>query len=59
MIDEDFKGSIWEKLGYDAELCPKCKAHYRNGICLNGCHLPKKTLQKFNSIMKKIAEEAK
>ena len=25
--DPDFEGSLSEKLGFDRELCPTCKAH--------------------------------
>jgi len=35
----DKKSDLFEKLGFDKELCPKCKAHLRNKICLNGCQL--------------------
>lgn len=24
---------------FDEEICPDCKAHTRNGICLNACQL--------------------
>ncbi len=38
------------------EVCQKCDSHLAaSGICLNGCHLPPKTMQKFNTIMGLIA----
>lgn len=40
LIDENFEGSIFEALGFDRELCPHCKAHLKDGLCLNGCKLP-------------------
>lgn len=47
-IDPDFKGSMYEVLGFIEQLCPTCGAHlYKNSdgrvekiICLNGCHFP-------------------
>ena len=38
-IDPDFKGSIFEMLGFDPLLCPVCSAHLQDGVCLNLCHL--------------------
>ncbi len=51
-IDENFAGSIWEKLGYSNELCPTCNAHIYNGICLNACHLSALLRVKFNDAIK-------
>jgi hypothetical protein len=38
--DPDFKGSIFESMGFDKRVCGRCGAHLKNGICLNACHLP-------------------
>ncbi len=57
MVDSFFKGSLWEKLGYEDKICPTCKAHIYDGICLNGCHLSKGTQQRFNTMMKEAAEK--
>ena len=45
---------LFERIGFDKEICPECQANYRNSICLNGCHLSKKTLDKFNKIFSGI-----
>lgn len=50
-IDPDFEGSISEKFGFDAELCPTCNANLHGGICLNACHLSKKSRQRFSELM--------
>ena len=50
-IDRKYKGSIWEKLGYDKELCPRCKTHLHKGICLNACHLTSSSRQRFASLI--------
>jgi len=55
--DKNFKGSIFEKLGFDADLCPVCGAHLRNGICLNGCHLNPSAKERFHKLMEKVAEK--
>jgi len=39
VIDKNYEGSLWQMLGFDAELCQYCKSHLYNGICLNGCSL--------------------
>ena len=39
LIDNNYKGSIWERLGFDVNLCPHCKTHLYEGICLNACQL--------------------
>jgi len=57
--DENFKGSIFEKLGFDAELCPICGAHLRNGICLNGCHLNPSAKELFRELMEKTKRNLK
>lgn len=54
MVDPDFEGSIFQQLGFDKEMCPTCKAHLRNGICLNGCHLTSDVLTKFNDMLAKL-----
>jgi len=55
--DPNFSGSIFEQLGYSAELCSRCLAHlYTDGICLNGCHLSRATLERFNKLMKEASE---
>lgn len=56
-IDPDFVGSIWEEMGYDDKLCPACGAHLHNGICLNACHLTKRSREKFGQLMKQMMEE--
>ena len=38
-IDPNYEGSVFQKMGFDALLCPVCNAHLRDGICLNNCHL--------------------
>lgn len=53
--DPDFEGSIFQELGYDAELCPTCGAHLHGGICLNTCHLSDETRQRFNVLMAVVA----
>ena len=41
LVDKDFEGSIFQQLGFQARLCPHCKAHLgSSGVCLNGCTLP-------------------
>jgi len=55
-IDPDFVGSIWEEMGWDAELCPACDAHLRSGICLNACHLSKASQERFAVIMRATAD---
>jgi len=55
-IDQDFAGSIWEELGYSSLLCPTCGAHLHDGICLNACHLTKKSRDRFNQIMEQVVE---
>lgn len=37
--DPNWLGSQWELLGYSEFLCPTCKAHLKDDICLNACHL--------------------
>lgn len=57
MRDENFEGSIFEKMGFDAELCPKCNAHLHGGICLNACHLSESQMKRFQLIMEQISRE--
>lgn len=39
-IDPNFKGSIFEQIGWTEYLCPNCNAHLtQSKICLNACHL--------------------
>ena len=54
--DPEFAGSIHEELGFDDVLCPTCGAHLRNGICLNACHLTRRSQQRFSDIMQKASE---
>lgn len=38
--DPNFKGSVFETLGFSENYCPSCNAHLMpSGICLNACHL--------------------
>jgi len=55
-VDENFKGSLWEKMGYESRLCPFCGAHLRKGICLNACHLNARLKKKFNNTMVEIMD---
>lgn len=50
-IDPDFVGSIFEKMGWDAELCPTCNAHLHGGVCLNVCHLSRVSRKRFGKLM--------
>lgn len=49
--DPDYEGSIWQRLGFDATLCPVCDAHLSGGICLNGCHLAPETHINLHNLM--------
>ena len=53
--DPNFTGSIFEQLGFDAELCPTCNAHLKSGICLNACHLSDNSQKVFNTLASLIA----
>jgi hypothetical protein len=60
LVDENFEGSIFERMGFSKYLCPKCKAHLwkaRDGslICLNGCHLSPSALRLFESLIEQVA----
>lgn len=55
-IDPDFEGSLFQKLGYEARLCPTCKAHLYDGICLNTCHLSKVSQKRFASLFNHAAQ---
>ncbi len=52
-IDEEFKGSVFEEIGMDKQLCPTCGAHLKvidgDLICLNACHLVKQSQSKFHA----------
>lgn len=51
-VDPNFKGSIFEQMGFEDKLCPTCKAHLKSGICLNACHLGKSAQERFAALMK-------
>lgn len=63
-IDPDFNGSIFQKLGFEPQLCPVCGAHLKKVedavteayqpndlICLNACHLVEKSKLDFHQFM--------
>jgi hypothetical protein len=54
-VDPNFDGSLWQKLGYEARLCPVCGAHLHEGICLNACHLSTSARERFVSLMREAA----
>jgi len=56
-VDENFEGSIFEKLGFSKYLCSTCKSHLHEGICLNGCHLPESFRESFRKLVKEIFEK--
>lgn len=63
-VEKDFKGGIWEQLGYTHYICPECAAHLKeadNGdlICLNGCHMTERMRNNFSQMMKAVAERGK
>ena len=53
-VDENFEGSIFEKLGFSKYLCTTCKSHLREGICLNGCHLPESFRERFHKMVEEV-----
>jgi len=53
-VDPNFKRSIFESLGFDAELCPVCNSHLKDGVCLNACHLTSKQKRMFRKQMDEI-----
>jgi len=55
-VDEDFEGSLWQRMGYEARLCPFCNAHLHRGICLNACHLNVKLEKKLNNTMVEVVD---
>jgi hypothetical protein len=61
IVDKDFEGSIFERMGFTKYLCPKCGAHLwkaRDGslVCLNGCHLSPSTLRLFKSLIEQVGK---
>jgi len=60
--DPNFKGSIFERLGFSEYLCPECNAHLKKSggeyICLNSCHLPKHMQKRMSDMMKEISKGA-
>lgn len=57
LVDPDFAGSIFEKLGYDPELCPHCDTHLHKGICLNACMVPMWEMRRAQQIWREIEAE--
>ena len=52
MLDSKYKGSINDKIGLSAWICPHCNAHLsKNFICLNACHLTAAGLRRFERAM--------
>lgn len=45
------------KLGYEEATCPTCKAHVRDGICLNICHLSKSAQERFVALMRGVSKD--
>ncbi|PAW76792.1 MAG: hypothetical protein B9S32_13725 [Verrucomicrobia bacterium Tous-C9LFEB] len=57
-VDPGFKGSVFEKMEcFSHWVCPHCNAHLSDSlICLNGCHMPQRTREKFNRLMTSAAK---